>query len=248
MAKYERTWHRLTRQEQDLFLTLLWKDGHSEKAIADFFNVGKGTIVRRRQTGLKLKTSGRPDVKQEVDAARFQVLLERANRRAPRKAASTKKRPTPPLAQATEWDFPDRQPESEQEPGEMERWPRDVRSSLNVIVNPEPPARTEEHAETAEEAAARAIMAEADKLPLEEAASDDADSGSPPGQTTASVTETAPPHDDPNEEKHEWLCEWPVAGKSLKPVPCNKKCAVGERFCEEHKRKVRAPHRLLGSL
>lgn len=76
MKEKRKTWSQLTRDQQDLYLTLLWNDGFSEGAIAEFFSVGKGAIVRRRQTGLKLPTEGRPKVKSKVDPARFRDLLD----------------------------------------------------------------------------------------------------------------------------------------------------------------------------
>jgi hypothetical protein len=73
---HQKKWTKLTREEQDLYLTLLWKDGHSEKSIANFFRTTKGSIVRRRHTGLKLSTSGRGSVKQVVNPERFRDLLD----------------------------------------------------------------------------------------------------------------------------------------------------------------------------
>ena len=70
-------WHELTREEQDLYLTLLWHDGHSEQAIADFLGITKGPIVRRRQSNLKLLTTrGRSKVKRSVNPERFADLLD----------------------------------------------------------------------------------------------------------------------------------------------------------------------------
>lgn len=71
----KRNWDKLTCAQQDLFLTLLWRDGHSEKAIADFLRATKGTVVRRRHT-LKLVSEGRPGAKQAVDPERFRDLLD----------------------------------------------------------------------------------------------------------------------------------------------------------------------------
>ena len=68
-------WDELSKEEQDLYLTLLWEDGYSEKAIATFFTTTKGRIVRRRST-LKLPASGRPTVRQTVNPDRFQDLLD----------------------------------------------------------------------------------------------------------------------------------------------------------------------------
>lgn len=69
-------WKKVTRAQQDLYITLLWQDGHSEKAIADFLGTTKGIIVRRRQSHLKSLTGARPRAKQFVDPERFQDLLD----------------------------------------------------------------------------------------------------------------------------------------------------------------------------
>ena len=75
-------WKRLDRKMQDLYLSLLWKDGHSEKAIADFLHIGKGVIVRRRHSHLKkLARIKRVNVKSVVDRERFQDLLDLHNMR-----------------------------------------------------------------------------------------------------------------------------------------------------------------------
>jgi hypothetical protein len=70
------SWNKLPREEQDLYLTILWEDNHSEQAIADFVRATKGQIVRRRQTGLKLPTGKREKIKSEVDSERFFDLLD----------------------------------------------------------------------------------------------------------------------------------------------------------------------------
>jgi hypothetical protein len=69
-------WDKLSEKEQNLYLTLLWEDGHSEQAIATFLSTTKGRIVRRRQTGLHLLTAGRPAPKARVDPERFANLLD----------------------------------------------------------------------------------------------------------------------------------------------------------------------------
>ena len=69
-------WKKITRAQQDFYLTLLWQDGHSEKAIADFLGATKGTIVRRRQTHLKSVVRVQTKVKTSVDPERFQDLLD----------------------------------------------------------------------------------------------------------------------------------------------------------------------------
>jgi len=71
----EKIWNELSRTEQDLYLTLLWRDGYSEKAIADFFSTTKGRIVRRRSM-IKLPNTDRPVVRQKVDPERFRDLLD----------------------------------------------------------------------------------------------------------------------------------------------------------------------------
>jgi hypothetical protein len=69
-------WDQLSQTEQDLYLTILWNDGHSEGAIAKFLGASKGQIVRRRQTGLKLPTEGRGTIKSTVDPGHFKDLLD----------------------------------------------------------------------------------------------------------------------------------------------------------------------------
>jgi hypothetical protein len=68
-------WDKLTRVQQDLYLGLLWNDGHSERAIASFLHTTKGRIVRRRHTN-KLSRKRIGEVKQEVNPERFQDLLD----------------------------------------------------------------------------------------------------------------------------------------------------------------------------
>jgi hypothetical protein len=71
-------WDTLSRQEQDLCLTLLWKDGYSERAIAQFLNTTKGRIVRRRATIKLLNEQRSPPfkVRGTVNPDRFLDLLE----------------------------------------------------------------------------------------------------------------------------------------------------------------------------
>jgi len=75
---YTQPWNALAREKQDLYLVLLWNDGHSDEAIADFFGTTKGTVVGRRQRHLKsVTTSGeRQRAKQAVNAERFRDLLD----------------------------------------------------------------------------------------------------------------------------------------------------------------------------
>lgn len=60
------SWDRLSPEKQDLYLALLWQDGYSENAIAEFLNSTKGTIVRRRHT-LELTNVGRGKAKSKVE-------------------------------------------------------------------------------------------------------------------------------------------------------------------------------------
>ena len=69
-------WDQLSREEQDLYLTILWNDDYSEKAIAEFLKATKGQIVRRRHSGLKLATGKRGKVKSSVESDRFFDLLD----------------------------------------------------------------------------------------------------------------------------------------------------------------------------
>ena len=68
MPKKKDLWQPLEPDTQNLLLKLLWEDGHSEAAIATFFNTGKGRIVRHRQFTLKLetRTAGRGTIKPEA--------------------------------------------------------------------------------------------------------------------------------------------------------------------------------------
>lgn len=71
-----KSWDKLPREEQDLYLRILWNDDYSEKAIADFLKATKGQIVRRRQLELKIPTGKRGKVKSSVVAERFFDLLD----------------------------------------------------------------------------------------------------------------------------------------------------------------------------
>lgn len=73
-------WDRLSRDTQDAYIRILWNDGYSEGAIATFFDVGKGVIVRRRQSyvqGLKASNE-RTKVKSHLTLDRFEDLIELA--------------------------------------------------------------------------------------------------------------------------------------------------------------------------
>jgi len=69
-------WKELPPAMRDRYLTILWRDGYSEGAIATFLRATKGRIVRRRQTGLKLTSEGRGKIKSRVEYDRFVDLLE----------------------------------------------------------------------------------------------------------------------------------------------------------------------------
>lgn len=74
----ETDWSKLSKETQDLYVTVLWEDGYSERAIAVFLGTTKGRIVRRRND-LKLPNEGRPalrKVRQVVNPKRFPDLLE----------------------------------------------------------------------------------------------------------------------------------------------------------------------------
>ena len=74
---HSQPWKELTREEQDLYLVLLWNDGHIDEAIADFFGTTKGTIVGRRHRHHKsLASHERMNVKQVVDPERVRDLLD----------------------------------------------------------------------------------------------------------------------------------------------------------------------------
>jgi len=71
----KKKWEDLSRTEQDLYLTLLWKDGYSQKAIANFFSTTKGRVVGRHNR-LKLPGTDRPPTRSQVDPERFRDLLD----------------------------------------------------------------------------------------------------------------------------------------------------------------------------
>lgn len=99
-------WGKLSKERQDLYVTVLWEDGYSERAIAVFLGATKGRIVRRRHD-LKLKSEGRPPTKSTVDGGRFRDLLElHALREAEARAkeASTPEAPPPPPT--CQWPLP----------------------------------------------------------------------------------------------------------------------------------------------
>lgn len=72
----ETKWNKLTRAQQDLYVRLLWEDGHTERAIASFLKTTKGTIVRRRQSHLKAVRRKSPIKKHAVQTERFRDLLD----------------------------------------------------------------------------------------------------------------------------------------------------------------------------
>jgi|GEM_PF-3650669 len=53
------TWDKLPAEKRDLYVTLLWKEGYTERAIADFLHTTKGRVVVHRQRTLKLSSTGR---------------------------------------------------------------------------------------------------------------------------------------------------------------------------------------------
>src|SRR4051812_40096697 len=69
-------WNKLTESEQNRYVTVLWQDGYSEQAIADFLFTTKGRIVRHRQSRLKLPTAGRVRQTGEINLKRFGDLLD----------------------------------------------------------------------------------------------------------------------------------------------------------------------------
>jgi hypothetical protein len=85
MPKTKYIWDKLTFDQRTLFVTLLWNDGYSEKAIADFFGARKGQIVGFRNRHLqhfarKLKRAKAPSRQfsqsMKIDAGRFLYLLD----------------------------------------------------------------------------------------------------------------------------------------------------------------------------
>lgn len=77
MVQRRYAWKKLPRETQDLYIRLLWNDLHSEGAIAKFLCIGKGVVVRRRQSHLTdLKPRARGAVKSTVDPDRFEDLLD----------------------------------------------------------------------------------------------------------------------------------------------------------------------------
>jgi hypothetical protein len=71
-------WESLSPERKDLYITLLWKDGHTDQAIADFLHASKGKIVGHRHRHLpSLKfRSAESTVKSEVDPERLRDLLD----------------------------------------------------------------------------------------------------------------------------------------------------------------------------
>src|SRR4051812_43769855 len=71
-------WDKLSSAEKDLYITLLWKDGHSDNAIGDLFGTTKNAIVGYRHK--KLPDLSHRDksvpVKSKVDPERFRDLLD----------------------------------------------------------------------------------------------------------------------------------------------------------------------------
>lgn len=81
-VQHKYRWYALARSDQDAYVRLLWDHGYSEGAIARFFNIGKGVIVRRRHTLRDLKpASERTVIKSFLTLDRFEDLLELARMR-----------------------------------------------------------------------------------------------------------------------------------------------------------------------
>jgi hypothetical protein len=60
VERWHEKWDNLSHEKRDLYLRILWEDGFSEKAIAEFLQSTKGRIVVYRQRILMLPTAGRP--------------------------------------------------------------------------------------------------------------------------------------------------------------------------------------------
>ncbi|OGG76820.1 hypothetical protein A3B35_00445 [Candidatus Kaiserbacteria bacterium RIFCSPLOWO2_01_FULL_54_24] len=69
-------WNRLTRDQQDLYVKVLWEDGYTHQAIGDFLGTTKGTIVGRQQRHPNLAPTVRKKVDKVVNPERFLDLLE----------------------------------------------------------------------------------------------------------------------------------------------------------------------------
>lgn len=71
----ELVWHKLSKESKDLYVTLLWKEGYTEQAIANFFQTTKGPIVSYRNRVLKLSSEGRTLKKSEITRQNLRDLL-----------------------------------------------------------------------------------------------------------------------------------------------------------------------------
>jgi hypothetical protein len=69
-------WDRLTSEQQDLYIKVLWEDSCSELAIARFLDTTKGTIVGRRHRHPNIAPTDRNNVRTVVNVERFYDLLE----------------------------------------------------------------------------------------------------------------------------------------------------------------------------
>ncbi len=69
-------WDRLTNEQRDLYIKLLWEDCCSELAIATFLGTTKGTIVGRRNRHPNIAPAARDSVCTVVSVERFHDLLE----------------------------------------------------------------------------------------------------------------------------------------------------------------------------
>ncbi len=69
-------WKKLSREQQDLYLKILWEDAYTHQAMADFLGTTKGTIVGRQQRHPSLDPTIRTRVDSKVNPERFRDLLE----------------------------------------------------------------------------------------------------------------------------------------------------------------------------
>ena len=69
-------WNNLTRDQQDLYVKILWEDAYSHNAIAVFLGTSKGTIVGRQQRHPNLAPTIRTKADRAVNPERFCDLLD----------------------------------------------------------------------------------------------------------------------------------------------------------------------------
>lgn len=70
------SWSTLTPRKKTLFVDLLWSDGHTELAIANFLKTTKGAIVGHRHRHVSTVTRVSTKLKNVVDPERFRDLRE----------------------------------------------------------------------------------------------------------------------------------------------------------------------------